>query len=112
MSRAFTTAFSNDVYSSSLPDGFTAAKSIYPNILNLNTDGIGVTNYNIDEAKSVMSAQISNMENSKFPSATLYYYETDGIKSLATAIVGHWQQNLSTFINIESSKNLSALQNE
>lgn len=110
--RAFTTAFSNEVYSSAVPDGFTAAKSIYPNILNLNTDGIGVTNYNIDEAKSVMSAQISNMENSKFPSATLYYYENDGIKSLATAIVGHWQQNLSTFINIESSKNLSALQSE
>lgn len=110
--RAFATAFSNDVYSSSLPDGFSGAKSIYPEILGLDADGIGITGYNIDEAKSVMSSQIADMTDSKFPSATLYYYDIDGIKGLATAIVGHWQQNLSTFINIEGSNNLAALQNE
>ncbi len=110
--RAFATAFSTDIYSSSLPDGFSAAKSIYPDILSLDTDGIGITEYNIDEAKSVMSSQIASMTDSKFPLATLYYYNTDGIKSLATAIVGHWQQNLSTFVNIEDSNNLTALQSE
>ena len=110
--RAFALSFSTDVYSSALPGGFSAAKSIYPEIFGLNTDGIGITAYNIDEAKSVMSAQIADMEDKKFPQTTLYYYNTDGVKELATAIVGHWQQNLSTFINIEASDNLAVMQKE
>ncbi len=110
--NSFAAAFSTDVYTSSLPDGFSAAKSIYPETLKINTEGIGLATYNIDEAKSVMSTQISGMEDKKFPQSTLYYYNETGVKELATAIVGHWQQNLSTFINIESSDNLSVLQNE
>ena len=110
--RAFAMSFSTDVYSGSLPDGFAAAKSIYPEILGLNADGIGMTGYNLVEAKAVMSAQIGTMEDKKFPQSTLYYYNTFGVKELATAIVGHWQQNLSTFINIESSSNLAVMQKE
>lgn len=110
--RAFAMAFNTDIYSNALPDGFSAAKSIYPEILGINTDGIGLMPYNIDEAKSVMSAQIGKMEDSKFPQTTLYYYNIGGLKGLATAIVGHWQQNLSTFINIESSDNLTVMQKE
>lgn len=110
--RAFALSFSNDVYKSALPSGFTAAKSIYPEILGINTDSVGITVYNINEAKSVMSAQIANMEDKKFPQSTLYYYNVDGAKEFATAIVGHWQQNLSTFINIESSTNLAVMQTE
>lgn len=110
--KAFASAFSADIYNTSLPSGFTAAKSIYPSVLNINSENIGMTEYNLDYAKTVMSAQISDMDNSKFPQATLYYYESDGIKNLATSIVGHWQQNLSTFINIESSNNLNELQKE
>ena len=59
-----------------------------------------------------MSAQIAAMTDSKFPQTTLYYYETDGVKGLATAIVGHWQQNLSTFVNIQTSTNLAVMQTE
>ncbi len=110
--NSFAKAFSTDTYINLLPNGFSAAKSIYPEILKINTDGIGLVAYNINEAKSVMSAQIANMEDKKFPQSTLYYYNDTGVKELATAIVGHWQQNLSTFINIESSNNLSVLQNE
>lgn len=110
--RAFAMAFNTDVYSGALPDGFSAAKSIYPETLGINADGIGLIPYNINEAKSVMSAQIGDMEDSKFPQSTLYYYNDGGLKELATAIVGHWQQNLSTFINIESSDNLAVMQEE
>ncbi len=110
--RAFALGFSTDIYSSALPNGFVAAKSIYPQILGINADNIGVTGYNIDEAKSVMSAQIGEMEDKKFPQTTLYYYDTDGIKELSTAIVGHWQQNFSTFVNIEPSTNLAVMQKE
>ena len=59
-----------------------------------------------------MSEQIGNMPDSKFPQSTLYYYNESGAKELATAIVGHWQQNLSTFVNIEPSDNLAVLQKE
>lgn len=112
MRQAFAMAFNTDVYDESLPYGFSAAKSIYPEILDANTDGVGITQYNIDEAKSIMSAQITNMEDKKFPQTTLYYYNEVGVKELSTAIVGHWQQNLSTFINIEASDNLAVMQRE
>ncbi len=110
--RAFALSFSSDTYNNALPNGFEVSKSIYPQTLNINTDGIGLTQYNLDEAKAVMSNQISAMPDKKFPPATLYYYDADGVKNLATAIVGHWQQNLSTFINIEASSNLAVLQDE
>lgn len=110
--RAFALGFSGKLYADSLPNGFTVATSLYPEILGIDASGIGITEYNIEEAKSVMSAKIGAMEDSKFPQSTLYYYENDGVKELATAIVGHWQQNLSTFINIEPSTNITALQNE
>lgn len=110
--NAFASAFSNDVYKNSLLDGFTPALSIYPEILNINTDGIGITEYNLENAKSIMSEQIAGMENKKFPQTVMYYYNTDGARQLATAIVGHWQQNLGSYVNIESSNNLNALQKE
>ncbi len=110
--QAFAKAFSTNIYSNSLPDGFKAAKSIYPQILNINTENIGITEYNLTESKAIMSAQISAMKDGKFPSAVMYYYKTDCVDNIATAIVGHWQQNLSTFINIKEIDNLSAIQNE
>lgn len=110
--RAFALAFDSGVYSDALIEGFTTAKSIYPEIIGASADNVGITAYNIDTAKSVMSEQIAEMQDKKFPQSILYYYDTDGSKELATAIVGHWQQNLSTFINIEPSVNLPVLQNE
>lgn len=109
---AFACAFSSDVYKNYLQNDYAAAKSIYPEILNINTDGIGLTPYNIEAAKDVMSAQIANMQDKKFPQSMLYYYNVSGAKELATSIVGHWQQNLSTFINIQGSDNLAVMQNE
>lgn len=110
--RAFAMSFSPSVYEKGLSQGFTTARSIYPQIFGINADDIGVTQYNLNEAKKIMSEQISSMKDGKFPQSTLYYYNEFGAKELATAIVGHWQQNLSAFINIESSNNLPVLQQE
>ncbi len=110
--KAFAKAFSTVVYGNSLPSGFSVSKSVYPGVLGLETNGIGITEYDLDSAKSIMSAEISEMTDKKFPQATLYYYKTEGVSNFATDIVGHWQQNLGTFINIKESDNLSALQNE
>lgn len=110
----FAAAFSGEVYSSSLQAGFKSASSLYPDILEIsgNADGAGLSPYDINTAKSKFSAIVSKMENKRFPSATLYYYDAPGIKQPVTAIVGHWQQNLSAFINIQPSDSLSALQSE
>ena len=110
--RAFALAFSSDVYDKSLPNGFSAAKSVYPPILGINADGVGTTQYDINGAKAIMSQEVVKMQDKKFPLSTLYYYDEVGVKGLATSIVGHWQQNFSTFINIESSDNLTVMQNE
>ncbi len=110
--QAFATAFSTDVYKSSLPMGFSTTRSIYPDILGINTEGVGLSQYNIEAAKSIMSAEIAKTEDKKFPQATMYYYKNDGVSSFATSIVGHWQQNLGTFINIKEETKLDILQNE
>ncbi len=110
--KALLTAFSSDIYGSALPSGFSVAKSIYPEIIVTETDGIGLINYNLDVAKAEMSAQIAEMEDKKFPQATMYYYKTENVDKIATAILGHWQKNLSTFVNIKEADNLSALQSE
>lgn len=113
--RAFALSFSSKIYDKALPNGFTVSESIYPKIINVNTQDVDlpyILEYNLVEAKAVMSRQISAMTDKKFPPATLYYYNEEGVKNLATSIVGHWQQNLSTFINIEASDNLAVLQKE
>ncbi|MDO4607925.1 MAG: ABC transporter substrate-binding protein [Clostridia bacterium] len=109
---ALLSAFSGDVYGSALPSGFSVAKSIYPEIIAADTDNIGFTKYDLDAAKTEMSAQVAGMEDKKFPQATMYYYNTENVEKIATAVLGHWQKNLSTFVNIKDSDNLSALQSE
>ena len=110
--KALCHAFSTDIYKNSLPSGFKTAKSIYPEIMGINTEGVGITKYDIDTAKELISNAILQMPDKKFPQSTLYYYDIDGIKNVSIAIVGHWQQNLSAFINIEPSDNLVNIQKE
>ena len=110
--QGFAMSFSPMVYEKSLSEDFLVATSVYPGILGIDVDGVGITQYNIAEAKKIMSEQIGKMQDSKFPQSTLYYYNEPGAKELATAIVGHWQQNLSTFINIEASDNLAVIRKE
>ncbi len=110
--KAFANAFSTDIYASSLPSGFTATNTIYPEILGVSANGAGITEYNLEAAKGIMSNEIAEMPDKKFPQAMLYYYNVDGVSHFATDIVGHWQQNLGTFVNIKAADNLTVLQNE
>lgn len=108
--QCFAAAFSTDVYRDALPYGFEATSSIYPDIFKFEgTEGVGLTNYNIDWAKQRFSALVAQMESKRFPSATLYYYNSSDIQEIVTDIVGHWQQNLSAFINIQASSSLDNL---
>ena len=96
-------------YSKSLSDGFSIADSIYPNIIKEDTsEDYSVTlAYDIETAKQILSAEISKMPDKKFPQTTLYYYNDEAFKPCVTAVAGHWQKNLSAFVNIEAKDNLS-----
>lgn len=112
--EALALSFSKNNFAENLSDGYTAATSLYPEILDISEDtaGVGLTVYDINSAKTIMSEQVAGMEDKHFPSATLYYYDTPEAKSIATGILGHWQLNLSTFVNIQPSDSLTALQAE
>ena len=102
-----------DIYSAGLPEGYTVAASIYPSIFGDNSFINGTVVYNADAAKEIFSQEIVNFENGKFPSdVVLYYYDDGYVKNAVTNIVGHWQNNLSAFINIEAVSDSELLLSE
>lgn len=109
---ALLSALSPGIKGEALPAGFSAAESIYPGILETDCNGLSMPEYNLDSAKARFSAAVKAMENNSFSQATLYYYDVPGARELATAIAGHWQQQLGAYVNIQSSSSLTALQSE
>ena len=110
---ALKAAFSSEVYKENLQGGFRAADSIYPAVLNAGeTNGAGMPVYDIDLATAHFNRALSRTEDKKFENSTLYYYGTDGAKDIITAVIGHWQKNLSAFVNIKESSSIEALQSE
>ncbi len=106
-------AFSADVYKNKLSDGLEYADSIYPGILGLKTEGeLPLPQYDIESAKQIINELIKSSPDEKFPPSTLYYYDDPSVKDAVNAVLGHWQQNLSAFINMQDSTSLDALQKE
>lgn len=100
----------SEVYSSSLSEGYSAATSLFPNIFDAQTTSTGMTVYNPDAAKSIYFKEVSNFKDGKFPSdAVLYYYDDGYVKNVVTDIVGHWQRQLSAFVNIEAASDSDLL---
>ena len=101
--KALCMCTSLDNYKSSLPKGFTAANSIYPGVLSrdMETDVTFAQVYDAVTARSLISAELKNFDNRKFPQTTLIYSQSEAMRPAITLIVGDWQQNLSTFINIK-----------
>jgi len=99
-----------NVYIENCPSGYSPATSILPGVFDKKPNSKGITKYNLSGAKSLYNSEVKNLENNKFPAnITLYYFDNKAIKPVVTDIVGHWQGNLSAFVNIESvtdSKNL------
>lgn len=101
--KALLISVSPKIYGNSMIEGFTVARSVFPEILKCDSsDGIGIPQYDLINAQNIMSSAVLKMENKKFPASTLYYCESDGIKPIVTSIVAHWQKNLSAFVNIQS----------
>lgn len=106
LKTAFSMLIDSSYYQNRLSKGFRAADTIYPKSLGDNSacGKIGFSEYNPTKALSLFSNAVVKMEDKKFPSANLTYTESAEIKPVITAIVGHWQQSLSAFINITPYK--------
>ena len=103
MRKALAMMVGGNVYNASLPTSYTVATSLFPDAIGQNISSTGMTAYNLPEAKKLYLEELEKFENKKFPSdVILYYYDDGNIKNVVTDIVGHWQSNLSAFINIES----------
>lgn len=100
--RAFCECISPDIYVKSLPSGFSLAASIFPGCLESNeVASPAVLPYNPEDARSIISSEIKGFKNKKFPQTTLVFTESEPMRPAITEIVGDWQKNLSTFINIK-----------
>lgn len=103
MRKAFFMLVGGEVYSSSLPVGYTVATSVFPEILSEQAVLTGMTAYDLEAGKSLYLTELSRLKDNKFPSNVILYYYDDGyIKNVVTDIVGHWQSKLSAFVNIET----------
>ena len=109
--KAFSMLTASSVYSTKLSVGFRAADSMFPSSLSIeeNLNSVGFSEYNTSDALSIFSQEVIKYEDKKFPSSTLTYYDNPAIKPAVTAIVGHWQQSVSAFINISAYKENSDL---
>lgn len=91
------------VFSENLTDGYYKAQSIYPDIITDKTINVGMVTYDIEKAKKLFSNAVENLTDKKFPTNVVLYYYDDGVsKNIVTDIVGHWQNQLSAFVNIEA----------
>ena len=91
-------------YGENLPRGFTPAKSIFPEVLGVSdSENRFIYTYNAVTARTLIAEEIKNFKNKKFPQTTLVYSDSEPMRPVITEIVGDWQKDLSTFINIKST---------
>lgn len=110
MRKAFMSLLGEKVYGNSLPNGYSTANSLFPNVFGKKISSKGITPYNLTEGKRLFSTEVRKLEDNKFPSdIVLYYYDNGAIKPVVTDIVGHWQSNLAAFINIEAATSAEVL---
>lgn len=104
--RAFCMITDSSVYEGNIQNGFRVADTIFPTCLGdtSNLSKVGLEKYDKTSALSLFSEEIVKTEDKKLPSTTLTYCESQEIKPVITAIVGHWQKSLSAFINISPYK--------
>ncbi|MBO4693734.1 MAG: hypothetical protein J5659_05030 [Clostridia bacterium] len=101
--RALCGCISTDIYGKDMPPGFSVAQSLFPDCLGQDTADISLVRYNPEEARAIISEEVKQFKNKKFPQTTLVYAESEPMRPVITRIVGDWQKNLSTFINIKST---------
>lgn len=111
--KAFAILANSEIYSYTLTNGISPANSIFPPSLSTTVGASGLLTYNLDTAKSLYTDSIKQMPDKKLPNdIKLYYYDNGFSKNMVTAIVGHWQNNLGAFINIEGVSSPTVLESQ
>lgn len=110
MRKALMSLVGKNVISENLKEGYSPVSSLFPDFFGKKSSSKGIVSYNLSEGKRLYAQEIAKLEDKKFPSnVILYYYDNESIKSVVTDIVGHWQNNLSAFVNIEAASNPEVL---
>ena len=113
MRKSLAMLVGSEVYGGDLESGYSPADSIYPCSVYENAGSSGLTLYNAEAAKALFAKEVSKLSEKKFPSGVkLYYYVNGVIKPVVTSIVGHWQNNLGAFVNIEAVSSAEKLVTE
>lgn len=107
--KSFAILSNGNVFQKSLKEGYSVANSLFPPVLNSGVEMSGMQIYDLNAAKELYSNEIKKLPDKKLPSITLYYYDDGFSKQVVTGIVGHWQNNLGAFINIESVSSANLL---
>ena len=103
MRKALSLLIDSSVYSESIKTGYSTADSLFPAVLDRNSETLEPHKYDPAIAKQLYLKEIKKLENGQFPTdIVLYYYDDLNVKDVVTDIVGHWQGNLSAFVNIEA----------
>lgn len=103
MRNALSLLIDQSIYSNSIKTGYRPADSIFPSVIAKNGETVSPHKYDSALAKQLYLKEIKKLENKQFPTdIVLYYYDDPNIKDVVTDIVGHWQGNLSAFVNIEA----------
>ncbi len=101
---------SPEIFSKNLTSGYYPAKSIYPNIIAADAPSNGMPAYDLENSKKLFASAVDKLNDKKFPTDVVLYYYDDGIsKNVVTDIVGHWQNQLGAFVNIEAVSSPSVL---
>lgn len=110
MRNALRSLIGSEIYSANLPYGYSSAQSIFPSVITTTPPAEGITIYNSEKGKKLFKEEINKISDRKFPADTiLYYYDNGYIKPIVTDIVGHWQSQLSAFVNIEAASDSNLL---
>ena len=113
MRKALNMLVGGEVFSKSLSTGYTTATSVFPSIFGEQITPHGLTVYNAEKAKELYLKEIEKLTDKKFPTDVILYFYDDGyVKNVITDIVGHWQSNLSAFVNIETVSSPDVLQTQ
>lgn len=101
--KSFVSLANSQVFSGSLTDGYYPAQSIYPKIISEAVIQNGMPAYDLDNSKKLFVEAVEKLNDKKFPTNVVLYYYDDGVsKNVVTDIVGHWQNQLGAFVNIEA----------
>lgn len=103
--KALAKLVSSESFANSLPDGYRIAESLFPKVYESGqaAAATGIEPYDLAGGKELLSQAILKLPDKKFPSTKLYYYDNGAIASPLKVLVGHWQQNLGAYINIEAA---------